>query len=166
MKAKLSNARISPKKMNIVAGLIRRIKVGEAQDMLRFTNKKAAKMLLKLLDSAVANAEHNFKQKPAELVIDEVKVTKGSTFKRYRPVSRGRAHPYKHVNSHVTIMLKAEAATPAKPKKAAPAKKEEAPKAEAKAETKKAATKKAPAKKTAAKKPAAKKAPAKKKEDK
>lgn len=107
MKAKLSNARISPKKMNLVAGLIRREQVNKAINLLSFTNKKGAELLEKLLKSAVANAVNNFGQKEIELIIDEVKVTKGQTFKRSMPVSRGRAHPIKKVNSHVTIFLKA-----------------------------------------------------------
>ncbi|PIQ77927.1 50S ribosomal protein L22 [Candidatus Peregrinibacteria bacterium CG11_big_fil_rev_8_21_14_0_20_41_10] len=108
MKARLSNARISPKKMNLVAGLIRRADVNKAAQLLKFTNKKAAGILLKLLESAIANAVNNFDQKRDELIIDEIKVTKGSTYTRAMPASRGRSNPIKKVNSHVTFFLKAQ----------------------------------------------------------
>lgn len=124
MKASAKNTNISPKKMNIVAGMIRTMPVAEAVNTLQFTNKKAAKILLKVLNSAVANAKTNFKQDPAKLVIDEIKVSKGLTMKRFKPVSRGRAHGIKKVKSHVILTLKSEAKmTPAKAsKKEAPAK--------------------------------------------
>lgn len=107
MQARLSNARISPKKMNLVAGVIRGKNALEAQTALTFTDKKASAVLLKLLNSAMANAVHNFKQDPAQLVIDEIKVTQGQSYRRFRPVSRGRAHPVVKRNCHVIITLKA-----------------------------------------------------------
>jgi large subunit ribosomal protein L22 len=107
MKAKLSNANISPKKMNLVAGLVRKASVVDALNTLKFANKKAAKVLYKVVASAMSNAENNFGQKREELMIEEVKVTKGQTLKRFIPVSRGRAHPLVHVYSHVIVMLKA-----------------------------------------------------------
>lgn len=106
MKARLSNSNISPKKMNLVAGMIRGKSIAAAKDTLKFANKKAAKILLKLLNSAVANAVNNFKQSEESLVIDEIKVGKGMTLKRFNPVSRGRAHKIKKVRSHVIITLK------------------------------------------------------------
>jgi large subunit ribosomal protein L22 len=117
MKAKLSNANVSPKKMNLVAGLVRKSSVVEALNTLKFANKKAAKLLYKVVASAMSNAENNFGQKREELVIEEVKVTKGQTLKRFIPVSRGRAHPLVHVYSHVIVMLKAGIPANTAPKK-------------------------------------------------
>ena len=108
MKAHLRNARISPKKMNLIAGMVRRQPVTQALDFLKVLNKKGAEMLYKLVASAAANAEHNFSQNSKELMIDEVKVTKGSTLKRIMPVSRGRAHRIEKVNCHVSVILKTD----------------------------------------------------------
>ncbi|MCD6109169.1 50S ribosomal protein L22 [bacterium] len=105
MKAIARNVRISPKKVNLVAGLVRRKNVKEALNILKFTPKKGAKILYKVLHSAVANAENNFKQKPDLLVIKEIIVTEGPTFKRSVPVSRGRVHPILKRNSHITVTV-------------------------------------------------------------
>lgn len=144
MKATLRNVRIAPKKANLIAQLIRGEKVNDAINILKFTPKKGAKIMGKLLNSAVANAENNFKQNRNDLYIREVKVSKGYALKRFIPISRGRAHGIRKFASHIHIFLdNAPQEIPAK----AETKKEE-PKAEAKKETKKATAKKAPAKKT------------------
>lgn len=106
MKATRQNARISPKKANLVANLVRGMYAEEAITTLRFTNKKAAGMIKKLIESAVANAENNFKQKRENLVIEEIKVSKGMSFRRYIPVSRGRAQPIDKFSSHIHVILK------------------------------------------------------------
>ena len=105
MKAIARNIRISPKKANLVAGLVRKKKAQEALDILKFTPKKGAKLLYKVLHSAMANAENNFKQKKDSLIIKEIVITQGPTFKRSVPVSRGRVHPILKRNSHITITL-------------------------------------------------------------
>ncbi len=105
MKAIARNIRISPKKANLVAGLVRKKKAQEALDILKFTPKKGAKILYKVLHSAMANAENNFKQKKDSLVIKEIVVNEGPTFKRSVPVSRGRVHPILKRNSHITVTL-------------------------------------------------------------
>lgn len=105
MKAIARNIRISPKKANLVAGLVRRKNAQEALDILNFTPKKAAKILYKVVHSAVANAENNFKQKREALVIKEIVVTQAPTFKRSVPVSRGRVHPILKRNSHITVTV-------------------------------------------------------------
>lgn len=105
MKAIARNIRISPKKVNLVAGLIRKKKAQEALDILKFTPKKGAKLLYKVLHSAMANAENNFKQKKDSLVIKEIVINEGPTFKRSVPVSRGRVHPILKRNSHITVTL-------------------------------------------------------------
>ncbi len=108
MKAILRQTRISPKKANLVAALIRRKKAVEAVDVLKFTPKKAAPIIKKLLESAIANAESNFKQNKDTLYVKEVIVTEGPTYKRSIPVSRGRAHPLLKRTSHITVKLEAQ----------------------------------------------------------
>lgn len=105
MKAILRQIRISPKKANLVACLVRNKKASEAVDILKFTPKKGAKILGKLLNSAIANAENNNKQDKNDLTIKEIIVTEGSTYKRRVPVSRGRAHPILKRTSHITVTL-------------------------------------------------------------
>lgn len=141
MKATLRNVRIAPKKANLVAELVRGKNAVEATRLLKFTPKKGAKILYKLINSALANAENNFSENKNSLVIKEIKVSKGLRLKRYIPVSRGRAHPLQKDSSHIHVILGTEEAETPKPETA----------------------KKAEAKKAPAKKPAAKKAPAKKK---
>ena len=87
MKAYLKRVRISPKKANLVACLIRGKNATEALDILKFTPKRAAGILHKLLKSAIANAEHNSKQDKDKLVVKEVVVTQGPTYKRSIPIS-------------------------------------------------------------------------------
>lgn len=127
MKAILRRIRISPKKANLIAALVRNKNVKEAIDILKFTPKKGAQILKKVVESAAANAEHNFKQNLESLYIKEIVVTEGVTFKRSLPISRGRMHPILKRTSHITV--KVEAKKEDKPKSSAP-KKEEAPKAE------------------------------------
>lgn len=125
MKAHLKSVRVSVKKANLVAQLVRGMSVGKAVDILKFTPKKTAPILRKLIESAAANAEHNFKQNPETLQIKEIIVNEGPTYKRRVPVSRGRAHPILKRTSHITVKLEAAAAVPE-----APAKKETEAKAE------------------------------------
>lgn len=136
MKAKVQSQRITPKKLNLIAQLVRNKDASEALDMLEFLPKKGAKILHKAVKSAVANAKTNFKQDEDGLYIKEIVVNKATTMKRWHPVSRGRAHPILKRNSHVKVTVavkeskaKAPAKTAAKPaetakaapKKAAPA---------------------------------------------
>jgi large subunit ribosomal protein L22 len=103
MKAILRKARISPKKANLVAGMVRRKSVTDALDILSFTPKKGAKILFKVLTSAVANAENNFAQDKKKLLVKHIIVNEAATFKRWLPVSRGRSHPLLKRNSHITV---------------------------------------------------------------
>ncbi|MEK7146112.1 MAG: 50S ribosomal protein L22 [Patescibacteria group bacterium] len=131
MKAILRNARISPKKINVVAGLVRGRNVNEALNLLRFTPKKGAKILAKVIQSAASNAETNFKQDMKKLYIKEIIVTKAMTLKRSVPVSRGRAHPILKRNAHITVFVDVSATGAAAPKKAKKIYKAKAPKAAA-----------------------------------
>ena len=103
MKAIRRYLRISSKKVNLVASLVRGMPAEDAMNFLRFTPKKSAKPLLETLKSAVANAEQNFKQKKADLYISKIVINEGATLKRARPVSRGRSHPIKKRTSHITV---------------------------------------------------------------
>lgn len=111
MKSLIRRVRISPKKVNLVAYLIRGKKVTDALDILKFTPKKAASTLYKLVESASANAKNNFGQDADTLYVKEVVVTEGPTYKRSLPISRGRTHPILKRTSHITV--KVESQTPA-----------------------------------------------------
>jgi large subunit ribosomal protein L22 len=130
MIAHLRKVRISPKKANLVAGMVRGMQVDKALNTLKFTPKKAAALLYKVIESASANAENNFKQNPETLIVKEIIVNEGTTYKRFQPVSRGRAHPILKRTSHITVKVEADPTLAAKAAPKAPAKKEEA-KAEA-----------------------------------
>lgn len=103
MKAHLRQTRISPKKANLVAGMVRGKKVTEALAILKFMPKKGADILYKVVHSAASNAKNNYKQSIDELYITQILVTKGATFKRSVPISRGRVHPIRKRTSHITV---------------------------------------------------------------
>lgn len=103
MKAILRKTRISPKKANLVAGIVRAKKVSEALSLLKFMPKKGAKILYDVIHSAASNAKNNFKQSFDDLVITKILVTKGPTLKRSLPISRGRTHPIRKRTSHITV---------------------------------------------------------------
>lgn len=105
MKATAKFLHISQKKLNLVAGLVRKKKAVEAAATLKFTPKKAAKLLKKVIESAIHNAENNLKQSKDQLVVDEIVVTEGPTLKRFQPVSRGRSYPILKRMAHVTVRL-------------------------------------------------------------
>lgn len=89
MKAFLKNIRISPKKLNVVASLVRGESVDRALLILEYAPRKGAKFLYKVIKSAAANAENNHKLDVANLKIGEIVVNKGFTLKRGLPGSRG-----------------------------------------------------------------------------
>lgn len=99
------NARISPYKVRQVLELIRGKSAAKAVVILKFSNKRAAGIILKVLNSAMANAEHNYGMDLDKLYVHEAFANQGPMMKRFRPVSMGRAHPYVHKLSHVTITL-------------------------------------------------------------
>ncbi len=105
MKAYLKQVRISPKKVNVVATLVRGKKVTDALTTLKFTPKRSAPVLAKLIASAAANAENNFKQDREKLMISKLIVNAGMTLKRGNPVSRGRWHPILKRSSRVLVEL-------------------------------------------------------------
>lgn len=105
MKAHLRNIRISPKKLNIVADLVRGKDVESALSILSFTPKKGAKPLTDAIRSAQANAEHNDKADPAKLIIETIIVNKGPVYRRSLFGGRGRMKPLRKPTAHLSIKL-------------------------------------------------------------
>ena len=103
--ASIKNYRISPRKVRVVADLIRGKDVGMASIILKNANKKAKDPLNDLIASAVANAKNNYKIDSENLYVKEIRVDQGYVLKRYMPVSRGSAHPIKKRTSHVSVVL-------------------------------------------------------------
>jgi large subunit ribosomal protein L22 len=106
VKATLKNIRISPQKARLVADLVRGMKATEAVTMLRFTDKKAADPIMKLIKSAVHNATHNFNLAEDKLVVAEIQVGDAPTLKRIRPRSRGQADRLSKRTSNVYVTVK------------------------------------------------------------
>ncbi len=105
-RAVLRYARISPRKVKIVNDLIRNKPVNEAMGILYNTPKAASELLIKLLGSAVANAENNFGMSGDKLYISEIYANEGPTLKRIRPRAQGRAFRIMKRTSHITIVVK------------------------------------------------------------
>lgn len=97
--------RMSPRKVRLVAGLIRNMDALSALDQLRFTVKAARGPVEKTLRSALANAEHNFHIEKEDLKIKKISVDKGPVLKRWRARAFGRAAPIKKHICHITIVL-------------------------------------------------------------
>lgn len=106
-KAVLRYIRTSPRKTRLVADLIRGRPIGEALNILTFTDRKAAKILEKLLRSALANAGQNDAIDDVDaLKVSEITVDEGPTLKRYMPRARGRATPIRKRTSHIRVVLR------------------------------------------------------------
>lgn len=106
--AKLSNAPLSAQKSRLVADMIRNMNVAKAVDILKFTPKKAAKIMLKLLESAIANAENNHAADVDELKVGQIYVDEGPTYKRMSPRAKGRANRISKRTSHITLKVSDE----------------------------------------------------------
>ena len=105
-RAVLRSARISPRKVKIVLDLIRNKPVGVAMGILKNTPKAASEYLEKLLNSALANAEHNHNLDVNKLYVAECYATQGPTLKRVQPRAQGRAFRILKRTSHITLVLK------------------------------------------------------------
>jgi large subunit ribosomal protein L22 len=103
--AKLKGARISAQKARLVADQIRGKGVEEALDILAFSPKKAAGLMKKVLESAIANAEHNEGADVDELKVSTVFVDEGTTMKRIRPRAKGRADRIFKRSCHITVKV-------------------------------------------------------------
>ncbi|MFA5622281.1 MAG: 50S ribosomal protein L22 [Thermovirgaceae bacterium] len=104
-KAIARQVRLSPTKSRQVLTLIRGKEAGQALETLRFTQKKAARVVEKVLKSAIANAEHNYGMDMDRLVVVKAYADQGPSMKRWLPVSMGRVHAYKHRTSHITVVV-------------------------------------------------------------
>ena len=104
-KASVNFVRIAPRKAQLVVDLIRGKQVGEAIAILRHTPKSASPIVEKLLNSAIANAEHNYQLDVNKLVISQVFVNQGPTMKRFRPRAMGRASRINKRTSHITLVV-------------------------------------------------------------
>ena len=104
VKAKLSTYRQSPRKVRMVAKLVRGKRASEALTLLKFATKKTALPMQKLIASAIANAK-NLSMSEEDLVIKELKVDEGRTLYRRRPRSRGMANPIRKRTSHISVTL-------------------------------------------------------------
>ena len=105
-RATLKFARISSRKVKIVADLIRGKDVDEALAIMKFTPKASSEVLEKLLKSAIANAENNHDMKHENLYVAEIFANQGPTLKRIRPAAKGSAVRIRKRTSHITIVLK------------------------------------------------------------
>jgi large subunit ribosomal protein L22 len=101
--AKLRYARVSPQKCRLIADMVRGKPVGEALQALTFTPKKAARIVKKVLESAIANAEHNHGADIDELKVAAVMVDEAPTYKRFQARARGRGARILKRNSHITV---------------------------------------------------------------
>tara|TARA_Y100000991_G_scaffold201188_1_gene174035 strand:+ start:290 stop:700 length:411 start_codon:yes stop_codon:yes gene_type:complete len=106
--AKLNNCPTSPRKMRLVADLVRGIKVEKALNILKFSQKEASRRLEKLVLSAIANWQAKNEDSDVEvasLFIKEIRVDNGTMLKRLRPAPQGRAHRIRKRSNHVTVVL-------------------------------------------------------------
>ena len=103
--AKLRYARISPQKCRLVADQVRNRPVGEALQTLAFSPKKGAAIVKKVLESAIANAEHNHGADIDELKVSRVMVDEAPTFKRWKARAKGRGNRITKRNSHITVLV-------------------------------------------------------------
>lgn len=126
--------RISPRKVSIVAALVRGRSVEDALTILEHTPRRSSVAVSKVIKSAKANADHNHGYKPNTLQITEISVTAGPRTKRYRPMARGRANPFQKKSAHIRVVVDGEKREAKKPvaKKTEAASKTEVKKEEAK----------------------------------
>lgn len=116
---------MSPRKVAVVASLVRGRSVADALTILEHTPRRSAMPVLKAIKSAQANADHNHGYKPATLRITEISVTHGPRLKRYRPAAHGRALPFQRRTSHIRVVVDGEQREVKKPTAAKPAVKKE-----------------------------------------
>ena len=104
----LKYQRISAQKCRLVANAVRGLKVDRALEFLNFNNKKASRLILKVLESAVANAENNNSQDIDDLMVKNILIDEGPTGKRHMPRARGRVNEILKRSSHITVIVSDE----------------------------------------------------------
>ena len=122
VKAKARFLRISPKKIRLVIDMVRGEKVSKALEQLKFSKKAAKYPVIKLLNSAIANAEHNFELKQGNLFIKKITADGGPILKRWRARAMGRGASIKKRTTHLTIVLDEVEPSATKAKKVRPTK--------------------------------------------
>lgn len=103
--AKAKFVRYSPRKVRLIIDAIRGLGVNEAERCLSVTRQWAAEPVMKLLKSAIANAEHNFKLSPENLFVKTITADSGPVYKRWTPKAFGRASRVRHRTAHLAIVL-------------------------------------------------------------
>lgn len=119
VKAVAKGVRMSPRKVGVVASLVRGRSVADALTILEHTPRRSALPVKKVIESARANADHNHNYKPDTLQIVSISVTPGARLKRYRPAAHGRALPFQRKTSHIHVVVDGEQRVAKKPAKAA-----------------------------------------------
>lgn len=117
VKAIAKSVRMSPRKVGVVASLVRGRSVADAITILEHTPRRSALPVKKVIESAKANADYNHGYKPDSLIISSITVTPGPRSKRFRPVARGSAHPYQLKTAHITVVVDGELRSKAKSSK-------------------------------------------------
>ena len=102
--------RTSPRKLRLIADVVRGKKVDDALGILRFLPSPSARTVAKTVKSAAANAENNYQMSPADLKIIKITADEARTMKRFRPRARGRAAPILKRSSHITVVVTEEGA--------------------------------------------------------
>lgn len=115
VKASAKGVRMSPRKVGVVAALVRGRTVADALVILENTPRRSAVAVRKVIESARANADNNHNYKPESLVIESISVTPGARIKRYRPAAHGRALPFQRKTSHIFVTVEGEIRAPKKP---------------------------------------------------
>ena len=124
VQAVAKGVRMSPRKVGVVAALVRNRSVEDALVILNHTPRRSAEPVAKAIASAKANAEHNHNLKPDTLKIVEISVSPGPRLKRFRPAARGRALPYQKRTSHIRVVVTGDERVAKKPVAKVSAKKE------------------------------------------
>lgn len=119
VKAIAKGIRLSPRKVSVVAQLVRGRSVDDALVILEHTPRRSAQAVQKVIRSAKANADHNHNLKPGSLQIIEISVTPGPRLKRIRPAAHGRALPFQRKTAHIRVVVDGETRVAKKPAKAA-----------------------------------------------
>jgi len=134
---RINEVRTSTRKVRLVADALRGLSIDEAQDALSVIQKKGATDMDRALKSSIANAVNNSKMEKNNLIIKTIDVNEGTFFKRFRPSTRGRIHPYKKRTTNIRIVLEEKVSIPVKEEKKVVEEKKPSLKAEVKKGVKK-----------------------------
>lgn len=115
VKASAKGVRISPRKVAVVASLVRGRSVSDAVEILNHTPRRAATPVKKIIESVKANADNNHNFNPESLIITKISVVPGPRMKRYKPAAHGRALPFQKKSSHIFVEVTGDKRAPKKP---------------------------------------------------